>query len=279
MNQKYSKKCKYSSKIPMALNLEDKSLQIYGTDTLTFIGENEEKFAPIADKWEWVMDTVNISTSRDVDAIIGEKIKKIVAILWPWAVGKWTVQEALKWQRVINTTTRDKRPQETHGNDYFFIPEKDFKIRQEKGEFAVTTFREWRWWYGITWSEIQKKIDCPDTSGHLVVEENADTLVKLHEALSSSGYPNSIHGIYLLPPSPRFVHLLARYIKRCHSQWQDPRNPVLLESTLWERQIREFTLARHIAESGNMEMDFIENAQVTKTLERIKLCIDSTPTL
>lgn len=68
---------------------------------------------------------------------------RLIVLTGPTAVGKGTVETALRkahpevWVSV-SATTRDPRPGERDGVNYWFISEPEFLRRQEAGEFLET---------------------------------------------------------------------------------------------------------------------------------------------
>ena len=66
---------------------------------------------------------------------------KILVIVAPSGTGKSTLIEklqkeitSLEWS--VSYTTRPRRQGEIHGQDYFFITEKEFVIRKDNNEFV-----------------------------------------------------------------------------------------------------------------------------------------------
>ena len=79
-------------------------------------------------------------------------MKKIFVLLGESGSGKDTIaREVLNnnLSRVVTTTTRQIRENESEGIDYYFISEDDFKIKIENNEFIE--FNKFKtWYYGLT---------------------------------------------------------------------------------------------------------------------------------
>jgi len=63
-------------------------------------------------------------------------------------------------ERVITTTTRDIRPGEKHGRDYYFISKEEFKIKIQKGVFFEYAKQYNENYYGVEYNEINRVINC-----------------------------------------------------------------------------------------------------------------------
>jgi guanylate kinase len=87
----------------------------------------------------------------------------LIVISGPSGVGKDTVIKRLQERNpslafVVTAASRDPRPGEIHGVDYFFIPRPEFKSKIKAGEFLehAIVYGELK---GILKSEVQKAID------------------------------------------------------------------------------------------------------------------------
>src|SRR5690349_5120796 len=87
----------------------------------------------------------------------------IFILVGPSGVGKSTVQDklladpVLHLVRAITTTTRNMRPTETEGMDFFFLTPESFKLKAEQGGFVewVETFGRS---YGTSREELDRKL-------------------------------------------------------------------------------------------------------------------------
>ncbi|MCF8264873.1 MAG: guanylate kinase, partial [Melioribacteraceae bacterium] len=102
----------------------------------------------------------------------------------------------------ISATTRAKRESETHGKDYYFITEEDFKRKIEANEFI-----EWECFYDYYYGTLKSSVDSAVNSGKSVLLE-----VDVKGAISiKKDYPQAIL-IFIAPPS--FEILKKRLINR-----------------------------------------------------------------
>lgn len=90
---------------------------------------------------------------------------KLIIVSAPSGSGKSTIisqiidDEKLKLEFSISATTRSPRGAETHGNEYYFLTEDDFKARIANGEFAEYEEVYPGRFYGTLKSEIQRISD------------------------------------------------------------------------------------------------------------------------
>ena len=88
---------------------------------------------------------------------------KLIIIAAPSGSGKTSIVKNLLDRKLnlsfsVSATTRNKRPNETHGVDYFFISEEDFKKK-----IADNQFLEWEevyngTYYGTLKSEVDRSL-------------------------------------------------------------------------------------------------------------------------
>lgn len=83
----------------------------------------------------------------------------IFIISGPSGVGKNTLIEGLRKylsiERVITTSTRPMRPENSQGNPYYFISREEFISRREKGEFIEWAEQYNGNLYGVTREEVE----------------------------------------------------------------------------------------------------------------------------
>jgi guanylate kinase len=91
----------------------------------------------------------------------------------------------------ISATTRLPRPGEVDGTHYFFLSEREFRRRADRGEFA-----EWAEVHGCCYGTPKGFIDASVNSGrHVVMDIDVAGKKKLDRT-----YPETV-GILVLPPS------------------------------------------------------------------------------
>jgi guanylate kinase len=121
---------------------------------------------------------------------------KIIVCSAPSGAGKTTLLEYLRREipclaYSVSATTRNPRPGERDGEQYFFLSQDEFKRRIDLGEFA-----EWQIvhgnYYGTPCSFIEKTVNA---GTHLIMDIDVHGKVMLNKT-----YPDAL-GIIILPPS------------------------------------------------------------------------------
>lgn len=167
----------------------------------------------------------------------------LIGIAGPGAAGKGTLGRYLSgelgFDKVINTTTREKREGEIHGIDYFFVDHTQFTTTQNLGQFALALERLGRGWYGISQEEITHKLST--ATGGCIFEENPENIMKLFANVDDPAVQAVL--LYVLPQQPVMQNSLLHLQHRLSLE-QDPAKqiltPEIFESTLGDRQIDEF---------------------------------------
>ena len=138
---------------------------------------------------------------------MGEKKGEIIAVSGPSGGGKTTIVKTIlehypELQFSISATTRPKRENEIEEKEYFFISEKEFKNKIEKGEFV-----EWEKFYDYYYGTFKNHIDDNINESRSVLVE-----IDVKGALSIKKiYPDS-HLVYIMPPS--YKELIRRLKNR-----------------------------------------------------------------
>lgn len=122
---------------------------------------------------------------------------RLIVISAPSGAGKTTLcqmllQEFPKICLSISATTRQKRPDEVDGKDYFFLSTAEFEAKKQRGDFA-----EWAnvhgHWYGTPKAEIERRLK----EGHHILfaidVQGAESLLKIYGA--------KVLRIFISPPS------------------------------------------------------------------------------
>ena len=126
----------------------------------------------------------------------------IIVISGPSGVGKGTVckrvSELTGIRIAISATSRDKRKGETEGKDYYFIPEEEFRLRIERGDFI-----EYAVVYGHYYGTLKSEIEGDDD---VILEIDTQGAMKVLKT------PIEVLSIFLLPPS--MEELRDRIVKR-----------------------------------------------------------------
>lgn len=151
----------------------------------------------------------------------------LITITAPTCSGKNFLMEALQtelnFNRIVSTTTREKRDGEVEGVDYYFISDLESRLREREAKFAeLVTFRGTR--YGVTHDEMNDKMSGPNPP-MVILEPNG---VEIYEAMCiANGW--DIFKIYIhAVESLRLERLLYRTIRDYSSaETPDGRDRVL----------------------------------------------------
>ena len=136
----------------------------------------------------------------------------LITITAPTCSGKNFLMEALQtelnFNRIVSTTTREKRDGEVEGVDYYFISDLESVLKERDAQFAeLVTFRGTR--YGVTHTEMNGKMSGPNPP-MVILEPNG---VEIYEKMCiANGW--DIFKIYIhTVESVRLERLLNRTIK------------------------------------------------------------------
>ena len=126
-----------------------------------------------------------------------EKKGKLIVIVAPSGTGKSSLMRRLKKEELlldesISYTTREIRPGETDGEDYFFISESEFKGMIDSGDFI-----EWAKVHGDYKGTSKKYVEKKVGKGHNLIfdldVQGTDSLKKC--------FPEITKAIFIKPPS------------------------------------------------------------------------------
>jgi guanylate kinase len=189
----------------------------------------------------------------DMDAAHGAML---VIISGPSGVGKDTIIEALRrrehdpeYHYVVTCTTRDKRPGEANGVDYWFLDRETFAAQRAAGEFLEANEVHGNW-YGTPRSQVREAL-----------AEGRDVILKI-DVQGAQVVKEKIPGallIFLIPPS--LEDLFQRLLSRA-------------TETADELEIRQRNAAIELARQE--DYDYVvtnETGEVERTAERIDAII------
>jgi guanylate kinase len=130
----------------------------------------------------------------------------LVIVSGPSGVGKTTVSRAVAnrmgLRESVSATTRQKRPGETDGVDYYFISREEFEKRVAAGRFV-----EWAEVFGQLYGTPLEEVERARATGSVLLLEidvQGGSRIK-------RGYPEAL-AILLLPPDPQALR--ARLSRR-----------------------------------------------------------------
>jgi guanylate kinase len=122
---------------------------------------------------------------------------KVFVVIGPSGVGKSTMLEKLQergvlFEKIISHTTRPMRPSEQNGVDYVFITQEDYKEKERREEFVISTEVHGNL-YGTSKTFIYEKLE---KEINLVCDLNTEAAKKM-KAL----FKEKVVTIFIAPPS------------------------------------------------------------------------------
>ncbi len=130
------------------------------------------------------------------------KKEKLIIFTAPSGAGKTTIVkhllstiESLSFS--VSATTREKRPHETEGKDYYFISVEDFRNKVSQGEFVEYEEVYDNQYYGTLKSEIER---VHKEGKNIIFDIDVNGAMSLKKA-----YPDTSFAIFVKPPSPEIL--------------------------------------------------------------------------
>ena len=168
----------------------------------------------------------------------------VIVISGPSGVGKDAAiarikQSGIKFHHVTTATTRDKRPGETDGVDYFFISRDEFRDRISKDEFLEYA-EVYGNYYGVLKSEVRQGLI-----------SNMDVLIKVDvqgAVTLKRKIPDAVF-IFLLPPSAEDLH------QRIRSRKADTEADVGLRMGMLAEELKSLALFDYAVVNHNNDLD------------------------
>lgn len=168
----------------------------------------------------------------------------VIVISGPSGVGKDVTiarikQSGIKFHHVTTATTRDKRPGEADGADYFFISRDEFRKRIRKGEFLEHA-EVYGNFYGVPKSEVRRGL-----------ANRMDVLIKVdvQGALTlKKKIPDAVF-IFLLPPSAEDLH------QRIRDRKADSEKAVSLRLGMLEEELKSLAHFDYAVVNHNNNLD------------------------
>lgn len=183
------------------------------------------------------------------------KIPVVVVISGPSGVGKDATiarmrQEGNKFHYVVTATTRDKRPGEVNGVDYYFLTENNFRERIKNDDFLEYA-KVYNNMYGVLKSEVRQAL-----------AKGEDVIIKVDvqgAATLKRKIPNAIF-IFLMPPS---IDELEERLKKRNA---DSENSVNIRIGKAEEELKVREMFNHIVVNTKGDLD--------KTVQSVKELIN-----
>jgi len=180
----------------------------------------------------------------------------VIVISGPSGVGKDATiarlkQSGLKFHHVVTTTTRNKRPGERDGVDYFFISGDKFQEGIRKDEFLEYA-EVYGNCYGVPRSEVRRGL-----------ANNMDVLIKVdvQGAITlKKKIPDAVF-IFLLPPSAEDLH------QRIRGRKADTKKDVGLRMGMLAEELKCLDLFDYAVVNRNNDLD--------KTVTTVKAIISA----
>lgn len=141
----------------------------------------------------------DLPVNQDTSNNAVDKSLQVVVLSGPSGSGKSTIvnrlvaESRVKLIKMISATTRPIRVNETHGEDYYFLSDEEFRQKRDAGEFAeCEEVHSSGFWYGTLHSELQR---AADEGGWAFLEIDVKGALRVMEQ-----YPHAIT-IFLKTPS------------------------------------------------------------------------------
>lgn len=156
-----------------------------------------------------ILDSMNDSQSPAARPSTGST-RSIIVLSAPSGAGKTTIAHRLLernrgWRFSVSATTRPRRPNETDGEDYYFLSVDEFRRRIAEGDLV-----EWEEIYGNLYGTLKSEVAGQLGSGN-ISRLIFDVDVKGAQAIQRA-FPNDTFLIFVAPPS--FQELKRRLLSR-----------------------------------------------------------------
>lgn len=165
---------------------------------------------------------------EEVISRMEKRTGKLIVLSGPSGVGKGTVLRALldvcpNTRRCVTCTTREPRPGETDGKDYFFISDREFRKKIDEGyflEYAQVHLNL----YGTPLSEVQA-----------MLAEGLDVILEIdvQGGLTVKGKMPSAVMVFIVPPS------MEELERRLRGRDQDTEESILKRLENARKEIAE----------------------------------------
>ena len=181
----------------------------------------------------------------------------LMAISGPSGVGKGTLVKALLQKRKdvtgsVSCTTREPRPGEREGKDYFFLTKEEFLRRAKEGEFLEYD-EHFGNYYGTPKSFVREALK----------EKSVILEIDVVGALNAKkAFPECVL-VMVLPPS---VEELKKRLEGRHSETEEEIKTRLarIDYELSKRELYDYAVVNDTPERAAAELEEILDAEINK---------------
>jgi guanylate kinase len=183
----------------------------------------------------------------------------VIVISGPSGVGKDATiarikQSGLKFHHVTTATTRDKRPGETDGVDYFFISSDEFSKRISKDEFLEYA-EVYGNYYGVLKNEVRQGLL---KGGDVLIKVDVQGAITLKRKM-----PDAVF-IFLLPPSAEDL------LQRISNRKADTEKDVGLRMGMLTEELNSLALFDYAVVNRNNDLE--ETVAAVKAIIAAERC-------
>lgn len=161
----------------------------------------------------------------------------------PSGGGKTTIARALLAQRrdvgySVSCTTRQPRPGEVDGVDYFFLTPDEFELSATRGEFA-----EWAMVHGQRYGTLRREVERVLSSGkHVIMDIDVQGARQLAEAFPSSAL------VFVLPPSAEVL------VERLRNRRSEGREALILRLETAVEELKAVSMYHYIVTNDRLDV-------------------------
>jgi guanylate kinase len=183
----------------------------------------------------------------------------VIVISGPSGVGKDVTiarikQSGIKFHHVTTATTRERRPGEKDGVDYFFISRAEFKKRIRSGEFLEHA-EVYGNYYGVPRSEVRHGLD---NKLDVLIKVDVQGAVTLKKKIPGAVF------IFLLPPSAEDLQ------QRIRDRKADSEKAVGLRLGMLEEELKSLAIFDYAVVNHNNNLD--ETVSAVKAILMAEKC-------
>lgn len=188
--------------------------------------------------------------------------ERIVVLSGPSGSGKTTLVRELvnlapvKLIKSVSATTRPPRPGELHGDDYWFLPDAEFRHSLERGEFIefAEVFAS-GYLYGTLKSELDRAWQ---QNGWAFLEIDVQGAMKVVQH-----YPDTVT-IFLSTPSP------TEFERRLRARGTESEEVIRRRLATAEKELQQADRYRYVVVNDQLETAVSEICEILKAEEMVR---------